>query len=224
MVQFVLASQSPRRRELFRLLGYPFEVMAADVDETAVGHPDPVLYVRDVTQRKAAALLPQLLAQSWPERMILVTADTTVALDGRILGKPANATDATEMLRQLRGRRHEVHTAVSLVSVGADYIGEMGRVLDVHTAVVSMREYTDAEIAAYVATGDPLDKAGAYAVQHPIFRPVTHLEGCYMGVMGLSVCHLLQLLLHLDVPLRADLTAVADAHQRYLCPLYASLI
>jgi predicted house-cleaning NTP pyrophosphatase (Maf/HAM1 superfamily) len=85
-----------------------------------------------------------------------------------------------------------------------------------------MRAYSDEEIAAYIATGDPLDKAGAYAIQHPQFQPVSHLEGCYLGVVGLSICHLIELLTQFGVKRVADLSAIHQAHQEYPCPIFAS--
>jgi predicted house-cleaning NTP pyrophosphatase (Maf/HAM1 superfamily) len=96
-------------------------------------------------------------------------------------------------------------------------------VLGSHTAVVKMRRYTDQEMSAYITTGDPLDKAGAYAIQHPIFKPVEHLNGCYLGVMGLSICHLLQLLRQIDLPFQAELASLETAHQRYECKLYDNI-
>ena len=123
------------------------------------------------------------------------------------------------MLTALRNRTHEVHTGAVLLELAT------GReVSGVNTAVVLMRDYTDAEIEAYVASGDPLDKAGAYAIQHPGFRPAAHLEGCFTGVMGLSLCHLAQLMEQLGLPDRADLTAVRQAHQHYPCALYDGII
>ena len=119
------------------------------------------------------------------------------------------------MLRALRNRPHEVHTGVVLTALPT------GReVSGVNTAVVTMRNYSDAEIAAYIASGDPMDKAGAYAIQHPGFRPVARLEGCFTGVMGLSVCHLVQLFSELELMVKAEKTAVAAAHHHYPCPLF----
>jgi predicted house-cleaning NTP pyrophosphatase (Maf/HAM1 superfamily) len=96
-------------------------------------------------------------------------------------------------------------------------------VLGSHTAVVKMRRYTEQEMSAYIASGDPLDKAGAYAIQHPIFRPVEQLNGCFLGVMGLSICHLLQLLRQIDLPFQAELASLETAHQRNECPLYDNI-
>jgi predicted house-cleaning NTP pyrophosphatase (Maf/HAM1 superfamily) len=115
------------------------------------------------------------------------------------------------MLRALRGRPHQVHTGVCVIDPG-----DGREVSSVHTAAVTMRAYSDAEIDAYIAGGDPFDKAGAYAIQHPTFRPVAAIKGCYLGVMGLSLCDLIPLLRELGVPDRFDPAALVDAHQGHL--------
>lgn len=200
------------------LCGYPFDTLAADVDENSVFDPDPAQDCIQTARLKAKAILNQIRSPQ-RKRMIIVAADTIVALDGQILGKPRNAADANQMLTTLRGRTHDVHTGVMVLDVNS------GReVLGCHTSVVKMRRYTDQEMSAYVASGDPLDKAGAYAIQHPIFRPVEQLNGCYLGVMGLSICHLLQLLQQIDLPFQAELAPLETAHQRYECRLYDNIV
>ena len=213
MIRFILASQSPRRRDLLSLCGYPFQVMVSAVDEAIVDHPNPAENSLQTAQLKAQAIVNRL-PKTESKRVIIVAADTTVALDGQMLGKPADAAEATSMLKALRDRDHQVHTGMALVDPAAGK-----EATAVHTASVTMRSYTDHEIERYIASGDPMDKAGAYAIQHPQFRPVTSLDGCYLGVMGLSVCQLLQLLGQLDVPLMADLDALAKAHDHYPCSL-----
>lgn len=209
MRSLLLASQSPRRRQLIDLVGYSFEITAVSVDETSITDPDPLLNTQETARLKARAVLA-----SGTKQGIVVAADTTVAIDGRLLGKPASPTEATSMLQFLRGRTHQVHTGLTVIDL-AD-----GREIDgVQTSSVTMRDYTDAEIAAYVASGDPLDKAGAYAIQHPTFQPVARLAGCYTGVMGLSVCHLIAVLQQLGLPVRASATAVTHAHHHHPCPL-----
>jgi len=118
------------------------------------------------------------------------------------------------MLNLLRGRTHEVHTGVSIIELGSEQ-----EVHGAHTAEVRMRLYSDKEITDYVATGDPLDKAGAYAIQNRQFKAVDQLSGCYLGVMGLSICHLLQLLSRLNVPNIADVKSLSAAHHHYHCSL-----
>jgi len=216
MLHLILASQSPRRRELIRLLNYPFSSMAANADEESITHPNPAANVVHTAQLKAAIIAAQLPPPQAPT--MIVAADTCVTLDGQMLNKPADEADARRMLTALRGREHEVHTGVVLLDPASGQT-----VTAVHTAIVTMRAYSDVEISAYVATQDPLDKAGAYAIQHPVFAPVARLDGCYLGVVGLSVCQLLTLLAQFNVPLRADLDAATAAHKGFPCPLLADL-
>lgn len=208
-IQLILASASPRRRQLLSLLGYPFEVVVSGADEDAHLDAGPADYVLRTARHKAETVAGELPPAGDARRLILA-ADTTVALDGTILGKPATPAEARAMLVALRGRDHDVHTAVCLVD--SDGREESS----VHTAVVTMRDYSEAEIETYIASGDPFDKAGGYAIQHPAFRPVAGLRGCYLGVMGLSLCDLIPLLRRLDVPDRFDPAALVDAHGGYL--------
>jgi septum formation protein len=173
--RLVLASASPRRRELLAALGVPFTVRTADVPEELPAHvPAPTL-AEELALAKARAV-----AQDEPAAVVL-GADTIVVLDDRPLGKPEDADEARRMLRALRGRAHEVVTGVAVVAPGG-----VGRTAHART-LVHMRCYTDAEIEAYIASGDPFDKAGAYAIQHPEFRPVARIEGCYCNVVGLPL-------------------------------------
>ena len=180
---FILASASPRRAELLRAAGFDFEVRPAGADETV--HPGelPEAYVRRVAEAKARAVLPA--AGDRP----VIAADTVVVVDGRILGKPADAEDAAAMLRALSGRRHQVLTGVN-VSVRSSASGEPARV-DERTSVevthVDFATLSDAEIAWYVSSGEPADKAGAYAVQGLASRFVRRVEGSYSNVVGLPV-------------------------------------
>ena len=215
MPNFVLGSQSPRRKTLFGLLGVPFEVRVADVNEESVTHPEPAVNVVETAVLKTTALTHTIPSA---DHTILITADTTVALGKTMLGKPKNAHEARAMLLALRDRTHEVHTGLVLLD---NQSGEMLRF--VNSSMVTMRYYSDAEIEAYIATGDPLDKAGAYAIQHPAFRPVSRLDGCFTGVMGLSVCQLIQAFRQWQLPHQVDLTAVSHAHANYPCPLLSTL-
>jgi len=170
----ILASQSPRRQALLAALGVAFTVDAADVDETPLPGEAPDALVCRLCRAKA-----QAVAMRQP-RAVVLAADTLVALDGRLLGKPADPAEATEMLTALRDRTHQVYTAVCVAHAGEQH----ARLAISH---VTMRPYSDAEIAAYVASGDPLDKAGAYAIQHPLFLPVAGWTGCYTSIMGLPL-------------------------------------
>jgi septum formation protein len=219
MVEFILASQSPRRQSLIKLVGYPFSVMVADVDEASITHSNPAVNVVETAVLKANTIAQQTSA----DNKIILAADTTVTLTGQMLGKPRDEKEATAMLQALRNREHEVHTGLVLLD-----LRDGRRMKRVTTAIVTMRDYSDEEIAAYVASGDPMDKAGAYAIQHPVFKPVARLQGCYTAVVGLSVCDLISALDALNVPRLADLAAVRQAHQvadlDFPCSIYEMLL
>ncbi len=188
MPPLLLASASPRRREIFGRLEILFKIAPADLDEDGFAEaflgsfPDLVEALAVEKARAVAAREPDF------EGLILA-ADTTVILDDEMLSKPVDSEDAARMLRRLRGRRHQVATGVAL------YDSRNARLTSgQRCTAVWMRDYGDAEIAAYVATGDPLDKAGAYAVQHALFHPVERVEGCYLTVVGLPLCLVTRLL------------------------------
>lgn len=180
----VLASGSPRRRELLAALGVTYEVDPADVDETT-DEQDPVRVAEDLALLKA-----RTVAARRPDAVV-IGSDTVVALDGRLLGKPADADEARAMLRALRGRAHEVVTGVAVIADGP--AGRIERVTHSSTAV-TMRDYADAEIEAFITTGSPFDKAGGYASQDPVFAPTARIEGCPCGVVGLPLWALRALL------------------------------
>jgi septum formation protein len=171
----VLASASPRRADLLRTAGITFEVAAADIDERVHAGEDPATYVQRLAREKAARVAATRTGA------FVLAADTTVVVDGEILGKPEDAADAGRMLRLLSGRRHEVLTGVCLTGPGP-----FERAAVVRTAVAFAR-LSEEEIAWYVATGEPLDKAGAYAVQGLASRFVERIEGSHPNVVGLPV-------------------------------------
>lgn len=173
--RLVLASASPRREALLRQLGVPFEVVPSDLPEVWPPGPAPAA-VTALALAKARAVASRLAGA------IVLGADTAVVLGGKVFGKPESPEDARRMLRALRGREHEVITGVALVEVPS------GR--EETAAVVSqvlMREYSEAEIDAYIASGEPLDKAGAYAIQAAGHGLVDRVEGCYTNVVGLPL-------------------------------------
>ncbi|MCK4316249.1 MAG: septum formation protein Maf, partial [Anaerolineae bacterium] len=150
------------------------------------------------------------------KQSVVIACDTVVALEGEILGKPHDAAEAVSMLRRLRGRSHTVCSAVTLLEPAT------GRALtDVAETQVTMRAYSGAEIAAYIASGDPLDKAGAYAIQHPGFHPVAALQGCYANVVGLPLCHLTRCLHAWGVEPPCDVSAACQSHTGHRCTVYA---
>jgi MAF protein len=183
MANLILASNSPRRRELITLLEQPTQSTGADIDETPRAGEDPRALARRLCEAKARAVAQT--TRDLPRDALIIAADTFVALDDEILMKPRDADDAVAMLMKLRGREHLVISGLAVLDAATGRVG----VTLVETRVW-MRDYADAEIRAYVATGDPLDKAAAYAIQHPAFSPVARLEGCYANVMGLPLCHL----------------------------------
>jgi septum formation protein len=180
-VRLILASASPRRRELLERLGLPFEVRPSGIEEPlAAGVPASTL-ATTLARAKAADIADRLRAAG--EAALVLGADTLVVLDGQPLGKPTSQGDARAMLRALRGRSHEVVTAV--VVRDAEPAGR--QLTEAVVSQVLMRDYTDDEIAAYVATGEPDDKAGAYAVQGRGRRLVSRVDGCYTNVVGLPL-------------------------------------
>jgi len=178
MKNLILASNSPRRKELFSLFGWPFEVVPADIDEARQPGEPPKDYVRRLACEKAEAVA------DWKMGLV-IAADTIVADGDELLGKPADETEARQMLTQLRDRTHQVYTGIAIIDT--DTGQSFSEVIQTD---VLMRDYSDAEIEAYIATGDPMDKAGAYAIQHPGFHPVMSLAGCYASVMGLPICRI----------------------------------
>jgi septum formation protein len=183
MPSLILASGSPRRRELLGQLGFPFVVVSPDVDETPLGHEDPRRYVARLAAAKAGAVATRAEAAG----AVVLAADTTVELDGTILGKPADAADAARMLHALAGRDHEVHTAVGLAHGGHVHVVTV-------TTTVSFAPLGPGEIAWYVATGEPMDKAGAYALQGIGGAFVAAVRGSVTNVIGLPMVETLGLL------------------------------
>lgn len=185
-MQFVLASGSPRRRELLASLGIEFVVIKSDIDETQHAGEDPYDYVRRLSVEKAKAVAARLEQPSLvlaADTVVILAADTIGVTDsGEILGKPEGADDARAMLRRLRGGDHVVCTALTLYDVSAASLRT-----ELTRTTVTMRPYSDAEIHDYIATGDPFDKAGGYAIQHEGFHPVERIDGSYTNVVGLPL-------------------------------------
>ena len=192
--RLILASASPRRRELLAQAGYQFEVHPAHIPEDPLPGEEPIAYVIRLAREKAEAALAELAADSRAngdqvaDNLVVLGADTTVTVDNRILGKPEDAADAARMLRLLSGRSHRVITGVALVTA-------MSTEVAAEVTAVRFLTLSDQEIDAYVATGEPMDKAGAYAIQGRAARWIPRIEGCYFNVVGLPlalVCALLE--------------------------------
>lgn len=182
MEKIILASQSPRRRELMEMLGLPFKVMVSEAEEKITG-TDPAVVTEELSARKAAAVAAEI------REGIVIGADTVVALQGRILGKPADRAGAEAMIRSLQGQSHMVYTGVTLI-----------RKRDGHTEARTFSEGTrvrvaamsDSEIQAYLDTDEPYDKAGAYGIQGIFGKHIAGIEGDFYNVVGLPVHRLYQ--------------------------------
>lgn len=210
----ILASNSPRRKQLLALFGWPFHVNPVEIDENPISGESPVQYVIRLAEGKARAA-----AQNALDGALVVAADTTVVDQGVILGKPKDADQATVMLRQLRSHTHQVYTAIALVNRPDGFCRT-----DVCATDVPMRAYSDQEIEAYVASGDPLDKAGAYAIQHPGFKPVAQLQGCFANVMGLPLCHLARNLAQAGISVTEHIPQACQSYLEYHCPVYERIL
>ena len=210
----VLASNSPRRKQLLGLGNWNFVVNVADIDEAVLEGETPKEYVIRLAQGKALAVKDKATVDN-----IIIGSDTTVVVDDTILGKPVDEQDAEKMLKQLRGRTHQVYTGIALYRV------RDGKMLtELSITDVPMREYSDDEIRAYIETGDPMDKAGAYAIQHPDFQPVHSMQGCYAGVMGLSMCHVLRALQKFELSPAADVPAACQTLLNYQCQVSSAIL
>lgn len=192
--RLILASTSPRRRELLGLLGLPFEVVAPAFDEEAVSPEalSPPDYVTTLARGKALEVAGRAGGDA-----LVVGADTTVTLDGQYLNKPADAEDAHRMLRILSGRAHQVYTGLCLVSVQGGVA--QTPVLDHAATDVTFDVLSEDVIAAYIATGEPLDKAGAYGIQGKALSFIPSIHGDYFNVVGLPLNRLVALLAQFDV-------------------------
>jgi len=218
-VTLILASNSPRRKQLLALTGWDFVVSVADVDESQLENESPADYVLRLAEKKARAV-------EVDTNKIVLAADTTVVDGQHILGKPNDNAEAVTMLTQLRGRTHQVYTGVALLRVSDGLL-----LTDLCVTDVPMRNYSDEEIHTYVATGDPLDKAGAYAIQHAEFRPVAMpsnghagMDGCYASVMGLPLCHVTRMMHSMGIASQADIPLHCQKLLEYDCPIYDAVL
>ncbi|HSO11050.1 MAG TPA: Maf family protein [Anaerolineales bacterium] len=212
-VNLILASNSPRRRQLLALAGWDFIVSVANVDESQFENESPADYVLRLAKTKAWE------APSHKDARFHLAADTTVVDGSDILGKPKDDAEATAMLTRLRGRTHQVYTGVALLRVSDGLL-----LTDLCVTDVPMRSYSNEEIYSYVATSDPLDKAGAYAIQHAGFRPVASMDGCYASVMGLPLCHVVRMMRKMGVQPNADVPLNCQKLLEYDCPVYDSIL
>lgn len=191
-----------------------FNVIVSDVDESQLPGETPEGYVLRLAQAKALAV-----AEKADPENIIIGSDTAVIDGNQILGKPNDEADAERMLKQLHGRTHQVFTGIAM------YRASDGKMLtELCITDVPMRRYSDDEIKAYIQTGDPMDKAGAYAIQHPDFKPVESMRGCYASVMGLPLCHVTRVLQKFDIHPAADVPRACQNLLGYECPVSSAIL
>ncbi|HSN94048.1 MAG TPA: Maf family protein [Anaerolineaceae bacterium] len=208
--KFILASGSPRRRELLTLLGLPFEVQPGQINESINVAEKPLDYVKRMAEEKSNADIHS--DNSW-----VLSADTIVEHNGMVIGKPKDPAEAKETLKALRAKDHRVITALNFSIDGQSRSAQC-------QTTVSMRDYSDDEINSYIFTNGPMDKAGAYAIQDAAFHPVSNLQGCWANVMGLPLCHLHKLMRQSGLETEPG---IAERCQSYLgieCPVFAEIL
>ena len=194
---------------MLSFIGIPFDVASADVDESLDPNESPRDYVLRLAEAKARAL-----ARNDAKAQIIIGSDTAVVDAGETLGKPRDKSEAESMLRQLRGRTHQVYTGIALYDERSDKVFSELCISD-----VPMRDYSDAEMDAYISTGDPMDKAGGYAIQNGDFAPVEHFDGCFASVMGFPLCHLARSLKKAGIEVSADLPQACRSSLNYECTI-----
>lgn len=211
--RIILASSSPRRRELISWMNIPFEVTSADIDERHQKGEHPIDYVQRVACEKAEAIF-----NSSHFAAVILAADTIVIHGEHILGKPKDKDQATEMLLELRGVIHQVVTAICLIQPDGKTMQ------DLCVSNVRMRNYSDQEIRKYVSSGDPLDKAGAYAIQNGSFDPVSEFNGCFASVMGFPFCHIERNLQKIGGYNCVSTAERCQKNLHYFCPIYVRVL
>lgn len=201
MTRLVLASASPRRAELMRQIELPFVALPSSFEEPSPTGESPERFVIDLALCKARSVQRLLNARGEADEVIVIGADTVVCIGGDILGKPAGEVDAAHMLRRLSGERHQVYTGVALVAAeGAERSA-------CEVTQVKMGDISDADIAVYIASGEPLDKAGAYGIQGRAGRFIESIDGCYYNVVGLPLARLCALLNEMGYGVTAAIAA-----------------
>lgn len=211
--RIILASSSPRRRELILWMEIPFDSIAADIDESLQKNEKPVALVQRLARQKAE----KIYENHHPDGLILA-ADTIVVKGEHILGKPHDHAQAVAMLVELRDSVHQVITAVCFIEPD----GKTRQ--DLCCSDVLMRDYSDREIQEYVNTGDPLDKAGGYAIQNGPFNPVREFKGCYASVMGFPFCHIERNLREIAGYNCLPMADICQRNLHYSCPIFARVL
>ena len=218
MTEFILASKSPRRKTLLRNLIDPFIVVNSEVEEQEVPGEKPAELVIRLAKEKAlqggASLSPNSL-----KKALVIGADTIVIDGEEVLGKPVDEADAARILQQLKGKTHQVLSGIALYDLSS---GEIRTRLI--CTEVEMREYTEDEIQEYIASGDPLDKAGAYGIQNRDFNPAPQFYGCFANVMGLPLCHLALLMKEMGIDADLQVAERCQESIEYQCPVYNDIL
>jgi len=225
----VLASNSPRRRELLSFTGLQFRVMTVEINESVLPSESPSSYVSRLSKEKAQTVSKKI-NNGVDSNTLIIAADTAVVdtlnqndpsnqSSYEILGKPTDTEDAERILRRLRNRSHQVLTALTILSpkTGKSHT-------EVIDSQVMLRNFSDKEMHSYIASGDPFDKAGAYAIQDPIFKPVIHFHGCFANVMGLPICHLSRILAQFDLCPAIFIHQACQQNLNYDCKIYAKVL
>ena len=204
----VLASASPRRKALLDQIGVEFRVHPVDLDESMIPGEEALVHVQRLATEKARLGFEQLTRQE--TGLAVLAADTVVEIDGKVLGKPSGDRQAAAFLSRLSGKAHKVHTAIALVTNDQELAA-------VSSSDVEFMPLSEKQIAAYVATGEPQDKAGAYAIQHPGFAPVRAIDGCITGVMGLPLGDLCSSLAEFGYRAECAVAEVCERQARFAC-------
>jgi len=191
-----------------------FTMTSSEIDETPLPGEAPLAYVKRMACQKAEKAANDA-AESW----VVLASDTIVELDGKILGKPEGEAEAWAMLHALRARTHHVYTAIAILQTGTDTM-----VLDCCIADVPMRAYSDDEITRYIASGDPFDKAGAYAIQNQEFNPVEQFSGCFACVMGFPLCHVSRQLNQIGLQNTPNPAPICLRELSYPCKISSSVL
>ena len=212
--KFLLASASPRRRELVQWTGWRFRAHAVDLDESRHEGEHPYDYVHRLAQEKAQGAVPFI-----EDGELILASDTIVAMDEDIFGKPRDEADAEEILLHLRDKVHYVDTGIAILDPATGQIE-----VDVCVVPVKMRPYTEVELKAYIDSGDPMDKAGAYAIQHRGFHPVENFKSCFASVMGLPLCHVIRLATKFGIPLPKETPKTCQLNLAYVCPVHHDIL
>jgi len=209
----ILASSSPRRRELISWMKIPFDTTAADIDERLQKDEKPLTHVQRLARQKAEKIF-----EIYHPGGLILAADTIVVKGEHILGKPHDLDHAVAMLTELRGSVHQVITAIYFIESD----GKTKQ--DLCCSNVLMRDYSDDEIQEYVATGDPFDKAGGYAIQNGTFNPVHEFKGCYASVMGFPFCHIERNLREIGGYNCVPMADICQRNLHYSCPIFKRVL